>query len=455
MPRPSSAWRDISRCCSRRSSPIPTRRIGELPLLTEAERHQLLVAWNDTATDYPKDRCIHQLFETQARRTPDAVAVVCDDRQLTYAELNARANQLAHQLTALGVGPEVLVGICLERSLDLIVGLLGILKAGGAYVPLDPSYPTARVAFMLSDTHAPVLVTQQALLAQLPPFDGHVLCLDRDATTIAAQPDTNPPCQPPPRRSRTSCTPPARRAHPRAWPCVIVALRAWCATPTMSRSTPRIVSRRFPIPPLMPRRSRSGARWPTVHRWSSFRATWRWICRAWPTNFERRRVSTMFLTTALFNEVVRARADSFVGLKQLLFGGEAVDPHWVGECLRAGGPQRLLHVYGPTECTTFATWHLVEAVAPGARTIPIGRPIANTVTYVLDQNRQPVPIGVAGELYVGGDGAGARLLEPAGTDDGEVCAGPVLGDAGGADVSHGGSGAVPGQWRPRVSGPLR
>ena len=119
----------------------PARRIGELPLLTEAERDQLLVAWNATSTDYPRDLCVHQLVEAQALRTPDAVAVVCDDRHLTYAALNARANQVAHQLRTLGVGPEVLVGICLERSLDLIVGLLGILKAGGAYVPLDPSYP--------------------------------------------------------------------------------------------------------------------------------------------------------------------------------------------------------------------------------------------------------------------------------------------------------------------------
>src|SRR4029077_12003789 len=130
----------------------PDQRIGELPLLTAAERHQLLVECTDTATDYLRDRCIHELFEEQAARTPHAVAVVYEDRQLTYGELNARANQLAHHLIALGVGPEVLVGLCMERSLELIVGLLAILKAGGAYVPLDPSYPQARLAFMLEDT---------------------------------------------------------------------------------------------------------------------------------------------------------------------------------------------------------------------------------------------------------------------------------------------------------------
>ena len=170
----------------------PEQRIGELPLLTEAERHQLLVEWNDTAADYPRDRCIHQLFEAQVARTPEAVAVVFEDQQLTYAELNARANQLAHHLIALGVGPEVLVGICLERSLELIVGLLGILKAGGAYVPLDPSYPAKRLEFMLHDTQAPVLLTQQGLLEQLPFYQGRLLCLDRDWPEINSRSQDNP-----------------------------------------------------------------------------------------------------------------------------------------------------------------------------------------------------------------------------------------------------------------------
>src|SRR5258706_4844709 len=130
----------------------PEQRIGELPLLTEAERHQLLVEWNDTATDYPRDRCIHELFEAQVARTPEAVAVVFEGQQLSYGELNARANQLAHHLIGLGAGPEVLVGVCMERSLELIVGLLGILKAGAAYVPLDPGYPSKRFELMLRNT---------------------------------------------------------------------------------------------------------------------------------------------------------------------------------------------------------------------------------------------------------------------------------------------------------------
>ena len=189
----SSAWWGTGGCCWRRSWPIPGKRISQLPLLTEAERHQLLVEWNDTAVEYPRDRCIHQLFEAQVERSPEATALVYEDQQLTYGELNARANRLAHHLRSLGVGPEVLVGVCLERSLELVVGLLAILKAGGAYVPLDPSYPAERLAFMLQDTQAPVLLTQQRLLAHLPAYAGHTLCLERDAAHIAQHPDTNPP----------------------------------------------------------------------------------------------------------------------------------------------------------------------------------------------------------------------------------------------------------------------
>ena len=158
----------------------PEQRINELPLLTEAERHQLLVEWNDTKRDYPSDKCIHQLFEEQVERTPEAAAVVFEDQQLTYRELNNRANQLAHYLRKLGVGPEVLVGICVERSIEMVVGLLGILKAGGVYVPLDPSYPRERLGFMLQDSGSPVLITQQALVDVFIGHTGKIISLDTD-----------------------------------------------------------------------------------------------------------------------------------------------------------------------------------------------------------------------------------------------------------------------------------
>ena len=170
----------------------PDQRIADLPILTQAEWHQLLVEWNDTKTDYPRDKCIHELFETQVEKTPDAIALVFEDQQLTYRELNTRANQLARYLQKLGVGPEVLVGLFVERSVEMVIGMLGILKAGAAYVPLDPGYPRERLAFMLADTQAPVLITTQRLLEGLPNHAGRIVCLDAEWDRMAHQAQQEP-----------------------------------------------------------------------------------------------------------------------------------------------------------------------------------------------------------------------------------------------------------------------
>lgn len=165
----------------------PQQAVGELPLLSEAERHQLLVEWNDTAREYPTDKCIHQLFEEQVAKTPHAVAVVFEQQELTYRQLNHKANQLAHYLQTLGVKPEVLVGICVERSVEMVVGILGILKAGGAYVPLDPNYPQERLSYMLADSGVQVLLTHSKLSSSLPSHTARVVCLDTDWGTIEQQ----------------------------------------------------------------------------------------------------------------------------------------------------------------------------------------------------------------------------------------------------------------------------
>ncbi|MBV8349636.1 MAG: AMP-binding protein, partial [Mycolicibacterium sp.] len=169
----------------------PDRRLAELPLLTEAERRQVLVEWNRTEAAFPKDRCLHELFEEQVERTPDAIAAAFEGRRLTYRGLNARANQLARHLQGLGVGPDTLVAICVERSLQMLVGLLGILKAGGAYVPLDPAYPSERLAFMLEDSQARVLLTQQSLRSALPAGAAHVVCLDAQSSAIKKHETSN------------------------------------------------------------------------------------------------------------------------------------------------------------------------------------------------------------------------------------------------------------------------
>src|SRR3990172_1477733 len=169
----------------------PGERLSNLPILTDRESKQVLIDWNATTTEYPKKRCVHELFEEQVERTPEAVAVVFEDQRLTYRELNRRANQLAHHLQKLGVGPEVLVGICMERSLEMVVEILGILKAGGAYVPIDPTYPKERLAFVLEDAQAPVLLTQHSMLGELPPLKGRAVCLDADWEVIAAESGEN------------------------------------------------------------------------------------------------------------------------------------------------------------------------------------------------------------------------------------------------------------------------
>ncbi|MHC5824782.1 MAG: non-ribosomal peptide synthetase, partial [Nostoc sp.] len=169
----------------------PEQQISDLPLLTPPEQHQLLGEWNNTQTDYDLSQCLHQLFEAQVEKTPDAIAVKFADKHLTYHQLNCRANQLAHHLQTCGVQPDVLVAICIERSLEMVVGLLGILKAGGAYVPLDPEYPQERLAYMLDDCQAPVLLTQKSLVDHLPTTTQKI-CLDTDWETISQQSQSNP-----------------------------------------------------------------------------------------------------------------------------------------------------------------------------------------------------------------------------------------------------------------------
>ena len=173
----------------------PDQRISDLPMLTVAEKHQVLVEWNDTEKDYPRERCLHELFEEQVERSPDAAAVIFEDQQLTYRELNARANQLAHYLRKRGVGPEVRVGICLERSLEMLIALLGILKAGGAYVPLDPDYPEDRLAFMLEDSNAHLIITERRLAERFSQHSIIVRCLDDEWAKVRQESSQDPVTQ--------------------------------------------------------------------------------------------------------------------------------------------------------------------------------------------------------------------------------------------------------------------
>ena len=388
----------------------PEQRIDELPLLTAPERHQLLVQWNDTATDYPKDRCIHQLFEDQATRTPNAVAVVCEDQQLTYAHLNARANQLAHHLLALGVGPEVLVGICVERSLELIIGLLGILKAGGAYVPLDPSYPPARLAFMLADTQAPVLLTQQTLLAQLPPYAGRTVCLDRDGENIAAQPDTAPPCRATAENLAYVIYTSGSTGRPKG---VTVphrgVLRLLLGIDYVQLDQQQTFLLLSPISFDASTFELWGA---LLHgaRCAIFHERVPTIATLGET-LGRYQVTTLWLTASLFNVLIDEAPQILGGVRQLLTGGEALSPSHVRAALKCLPEVQLVNGYGPTESTTFTCCYRIPKLSDEARaSIPIGRPIGNTRVYVLDRSLGPVPVGVTGELCITGDGLARGYL---------------------------------------------
>jgi natural product biosynthesis luciferase-like monooxygenase protein/amino acid adenylation domain-containing protein len=394
----------------------PARRLSELELMTEAERRQVVAVWNEEARGAREFRCIHEEFEEVARRVGERVAVVCGGLRLSYAELNERAERLARRLRSLGVGPGVLVGVCAERSAEMVTGLLGVLKAGGAYVPLDPSYPLERLSFMLDDAKAHVLLTQSSLSEKFSDYWGYTICLDAEreadegagvdegvdeggaraagaenlAYVIYTSGSTGEP---------KGVAVPHRAVH------------------NLVRGTNYVRLEESDVVAQVSNASFDAA---TFEIWGALLAGARLVIidkdvmlspAEFAAQLEEHGVTVMFLTTALFNHMAGELPSAFRGLRHLLFGGEAVEPKWVGEVLEKGRPGRLLHVYGPTETTTFATFEEVAAVGERAHTVPIGRPLTNVQIYLLDERLRPVPVGVAGELCVGGSGLARGYLD--------------------------------------------
>ena len=388
----------------------PDQSVATLPILGEAERRQILVEWNQTNSAFPRDKCVHELFEEQARRQPGKVAVVFGDRQLTYAELNGRANRLAHYLASCGVRPGTLVGLFAERSIEMVVGMLGILKAGAAYVPLDTAYPKQRLALMLEDCRARVLLTQEHVRGLLPHGDLQIVCLDADWQTIGQHGTHDPGISAAAEQLAYVIYTSGSTGVPKGVAVPHAAInRLVLQTDYISLQPSDVVAQA----------SNASFDAATFEIWGSLLNGARLVgiereVTLAPDRFgavlRDAHITTLFLTTALFNQMAREAPGAFGGLRHLLFGGELVDPDCVRRVLQDGPPERLLHVYGPTENTTFSTWYLVREVAADALTVPIGKAIANTQLYVLDDRRQLVPVGIPGELFLGGDGLATGYL---------------------------------------------
>lgn len=388
------------------------QRLSETPLLTQAERHQVLVEWNDTAAAYPQDKCLHQLFEAQVARTPDAVAVICEDQRLTYRELNRRANQLAHYLRGRGVGPEVLVGLCMERSLAMVTALLGILKAGGAYVPLDPSYPEARLAFMLADSGVSILLTMQAVLAKWPAYEGTPVCLDADWERIAEEPNGNLDNRTLPDNlayviytSGSTGTPKGVAIEHQG----LVNYLHWCIGAydvESGRGAPVHSSIAFDLtitglfaPLLVGRTTWMLPEHADIEALSTLLQQ--------ETNFSLVKITPShlrLLSQQLSPQEVAGRTRMFV------IGGENLTAEMIAFWERFSPDTILINEYGPTETVVGCCVYRVPRTMYASGAIPIGRPIANTQLYILDPHQRPVAVGVPGELYIGGVGVARGYL---------------------------------------------
>lgn len=379
------------------------RSIFKLSLLNVAQEHQLLVEWNNTHSEYPDDRCIHQLFEQQVERTPDAVAVVFEQQQITYRELNSRANQLAYHLKTLGVTPDVLVGICIERSIEMMVGLLGILKAGGAYLPLDPAYPTERLAYICSDSQIRILVTTQDLVALLPENRAKVVCLDTDWQDIVPANEENPVNKSTVEHLAYVIYTSGSTGNPKG-----VEIRHGAVTNFLSTMSVKpglserdillaISTISFDIAalelylPLM-----LGAKVILVSRQIAVDGI------GLLQLLKASQATVMQATPATWQLLLAAGWEGKSQLK-VLCGGEALSPKLANQILARVGS--VWNMYGPTEATVWATTYEVNSLSQldaQKSAISIGKPIGNTQMYILDRDLQPVPVGIRGELYIGG-----------------------------------------------------
>ncbi|MCC5669418.1 amino acid adenylation domain-containing protein [Nostoc sp. CHAB 5784] len=381
----------------------PKQRISDLPLLTEGERQQLLIDWNDTKKTYPNTKCFHQLFEAQVQKSPDAIALVFGNQKLSYKELNIRSNQLAHYLKKRGVETETLVGICVERSSEMIIGLLGILKAGGAYLPLDPSYPQERLKFMLQDAQVSVLLTQQKLLQHFTEFSNQIISIDKDWATITQHSRENP----------NSCVRLENLAY-------VIYTSGSTGQPKgvliEHRGLSNLAAEQIEVFNLQP--SNRILQFASL----SFDASIFEIVMALQIGatlylakkecllpgkallqlLREKAITHVTLTPAVLAVLP---TESLPALQTIICAGELCSEDIVKRWWNYG--RKFFNAYGPTEATVWSTVAEIKSVSAKP---PIGRPIANTEVYILDKHLQPVPIGILGELYIAGDGLARGYL---------------------------------------------
>src|SRR6185369_11643783 len=383
--------------------------VTQLLTLTAAEHEEVFAHSNHVGGEYPKQQCVHKLFEKQAERTPNSIAIVAGNEQISYGVLNARANQLAHFLQDQQVGPEVLVGICMERSIEMVLAMLATLKAGAAYVPIDPSFPARRVTDLLEDTHTPLVLTLQKFLGAVSHSPVNVVCLDSDwgSSDINAASGVKPENLAYVMYTSGSTGKPKGVAitHENLnWLMHNLDHLAISETDTVAHAShPSFDAVVYEIWGALLK----GAKIEIVSKETMLSAT------EFRRKLEDSGISVLYLTAAIFAQLASQDPAMFSSVRTVVSGGESLANRWAATVLERGGPEKLIHEYGPTEATVFSSIQLVEQVEAGERNLPIGKPLSNTKSYVLDEYMRPVPFGVSGELYIGGDGIARGYWERA------------------------------------------
>lgn len=378
------------------------RPVSRIPCLDEDQAHQVVVSWNETSVDYPQDACLHQLFEAQVERSPNAIAVIFEDQTLTYQVLNQRANQLGHRLMKLGVGPDVPVGVFMGRSLELVIALYAILKAGGAYLPLDPEFPQERIKYMLEDARVPVLLTQSKLVAKLPEHNAQVQCLEPDWNVLAGEATSSPQTSVAAENlayviftSGSTGRPKGVMNHHRG----ICNRLLWMQDEYKLAGSDRIMQKTpfsFDVSvweffwPLIVGARLVVAR-PGGHKDPSYMIDL----------ISRQQITTMHFVPSMLQIFLEAEnVGSCQSLKRVICSGEAL-PYSLQERFFSLLDAELHNLYGPTEAAVDVSYWKCRPDSE-LQVVPIGRPVANTQLYILDRHMQPVPIGVPGELHIGG-----------------------------------------------------